>query len=99
MDEPARTGDRELDRLAVEHTTPAVSEPDELIAVHALALAHDGADHGVESRTVAAAGEHPDTHEHQCVASEVASWHEDGWCVVHERRTGFVAVVPQPSLL
>ena len=41
---------------------PAVAEADELVAVVALALAHDGPDHGVQARAVAAAGEHSDPH-------------------------------------
>src|SRR5262249_35611608 len=98
MDEAACAGDGELDRLAVEHAAPTVAEADELIAVHALTLSHDGAYHPVESRTAASAGEHPDAHDHQCVASELASGHADERRVVHERRARCVALVPWPSL-
>ena len=73
VDEPPRGADGELDGLAVEHAPPAVAEPDDLVAVHAFALAHDGPDHRVEARAVAAAGEHPDAHGHQCDASPARS--------------------------
>ncbi len=65
---PRVRADGELHRLAVDHAPPAVTEADQLVAVHRLALAHDGADDRVEPRTVASAGEHPDAHGHQCVA-------------------------------
>ncbi len=41
---------------------PGVEEADHLVAVVAFGLAHDGADHGVESGAVASAGEHADSH-------------------------------------
>ena len=72
---PRVRADGELDRLALDHAPPAVTEPDQLVAVHAFALADDGADHRVEPRTVAAAGEHPDAHGHQCDASSAGSEH------------------------
>ena len=48
----------------LDDTTPAVSEPDEVVPVDAFALADDGADHRVEPRAVATAGEHADPHLH-----------------------------------
>jgi hypothetical protein len=41
---------------------PAVTEADEAVAVLDLALADHGPDHGIEPGTVAAAGEHSDSH-------------------------------------
>ena len=75
VDEAARAVDGELDGLAVDHAAPSVAEPHQLVAVHAFALAHDGADDRVQSRTVAAAGEHPNAHGHQCVAWSVGCTH------------------------
>ena len=62
VDQPARARDRELHRLVVDDASPAVAEPDDLVAVDPFALAHDGADDRVEPRTIAAAGEHSDPH-------------------------------------
>ena len=64
---PARKGaaqllDTERDEPALQHALPPIEEPDELVAVHALALASDGAHHGVQSGAVAAAGEHGHSH-------------------------------------
>jgi len=55
----------EAERAAVpgQRAVPAVAEAHEVPAVHLDALAHHGADHRVESRAVAAAGQHTDTHE------------------------------------
>ena len=58
----AREPTREVHRLAVDHAAPAVAEADDLVAVHAFALADDGADHRVEPGAVAAAGQHADAH-------------------------------------
>ena len=54
--------DRERDRASLAHTVPGVEEPEHLVAVVTLGLAHDGADHGVEPGAVASAGEHADPH-------------------------------------
>ena len=59
---PRVVATRERHRLALDHAAPAVAEPDDLVAVLALALAHDGADHRVEPRAVAPAGQHADAH-------------------------------------
>ena len=55
-------GHAERHRDVLERTLPAVPEADELVPVHADALADDSADHGVQARAVTAAGEHSDTH-------------------------------------
>ena len=44
------------------HPVPGVEEADDLVAVDPLALAHDGPDHGIQPRAVAAAGEDADSH-------------------------------------
>src|SRR5258708_27994797 len=48
---------REIERygLVVQHPAPAFQESDELVAVKVGALAHDGANHRIQSGTVAAA--------------------------------------------
>jgi hypothetical protein len=67
----------------------------------ALALAHDGAQHGVEARAVAAAGEHTNTHVLSLRADQIAatasivgvSW-PNGWLermVGMRRGLGFVS--------
>ena len=55
--------DGERHRAALADAVPGVEEADDLVAVVALALAHDGAEHRVEPGAVAAAGQDPDTHE------------------------------------
>ena len=55
--------DAEGHGLALERTPPAVPEADELVAVDADTLADDGADHGVESGAVSAAGQDTDAHQ------------------------------------
>ena len=54
--------DRQRHRPPLAHAVPGVEEADELVAVDALALAHDGADDGVQAGAVAATGEHADAH-------------------------------------
>ena len=54
--------DRQRHRLAGADTVPRVEEPDELVAVRALALANDRSNDRVQAWTVATPGEHPDTH-------------------------------------
>jgi hypothetical protein len=49
-------------RVALEHPSPAVPEPDDLVVVLADPLADDGPDDGVEARAVAAAGQDADAH-------------------------------------
>src|SRR3954453_1487361 len=58
----ASRADVERHRVALQRPAPAVTETDELVAVDLGALAHDCADHRVETRTVAATGQHSDTH-------------------------------------
>ena len=41
---------RELHRLVLDHTSPSVAEADDLVAVHALALADDGPDDRIQAR-------------------------------------------------
>ncbi len=67
--------------LRVADAVPRVEEPDELVAVRPLALAHDRPDHGVQARAVTAAGEHPDTHraERRGSSSTVLSIRAVGW--------------------
>ena len=59
--------DAERHEATLEHALPPVEEPDELVAVDALALASDGAHDRVEPGAVTTAGEHG--HSHVC-----ASW-------------------------
>ena len=59
---PAHRLDRERDGAPLTNAVPGVEESDHLVAVVAFGLAHDGADHGVESGAVASAGEHADSH-------------------------------------
>src|SRR5690606_5855825 len=47
----------------LQRSAPAVAVADELVAVGADALAHDGPDDRVEARAVATAGEHTDSHD------------------------------------
>ena len=54
--------DVERHRAALDDAAPAVEEPDELVAVDGLALAHHGTDDRVEPRAVAATGEQSDSH-------------------------------------
>jgi hypothetical protein len=49
-------------RVAVERATPAVPETDEFISVSLNALAYDGPDDGIQSRTVPTACKHTDPH-------------------------------------
>ena len=62
VQEPACVGDRQFAHLAFDDAAPPVTEPDDLVAVHAFTLAHDRADHRVESGAVAASREHTDAH-------------------------------------
>jgi hypothetical protein len=64
VEEPARVGRGEIDRLEVDDAAPAVTEADEVVAVHAFALPDHCPDHRVEARAVAAAGKHADPHLH-----------------------------------
>ena len=52
----------QLDAPVLEQTAPAVEEPDDRRAVPDVGRPHDGPDHGIQARTVAAAGEHSDPH-------------------------------------
>ena len=54
--------DRQRHRPPLEHPVPGVEEPDELVAVGALALAHDGPDDGVQAGAVPASREDSDAH-------------------------------------
>ena len=51
---------RQLDRVVGEHAGPAVAEAEELVSAFGEAASHDGADHRVQARAVAAAGQQPD---------------------------------------
>ena len=46
----------------VDHAAPAFEEADEFVTVVEDAFAHDGANDGVESRTISTTGKHSDTH-------------------------------------
>ena len=59
----ADLGDAERHGEVLQRALPAVAEADELVAVHPDALADDGADHRVQSRAVATAGQHSDAHQ------------------------------------
>ncbi len=61
-EDPPHGRDVQRDRLAGQRPPPAVPVPDEAVAVDALSLAHDGPDHRVESRAVAATGQYADPH-------------------------------------
>jgi hypothetical protein len=61
-EDPPHLGDAELHGHTLEGTLPAVAEADELEPVDGDALAHHRADHRVQPRTVAAAGEDSDAH-------------------------------------
>jgi hypothetical protein len=54
--------DVEDGRPVFDHAAPAVEETHELVAEHGLALAHDGADHGVEARAIATPGQDSYSH-------------------------------------
>ena len=56
----AHVRDAERHGDVLQRAAPAVAEADELVAVDADALAHDGTDHRVQPRAVPAPGQHPD---------------------------------------
>jgi hypothetical protein len=62
MDQAARRRDGQRHHLVLDHAAPAVPEPEQLVAVLALRAPHERADHRVQARAVAAAGQHPDAH-------------------------------------
>ena len=64
MEQSPRVGGGELDRVAVDHAAPSVTEPDDVVAVDAFTFPHHGPDDRVEARAVAAAGENADPHRH-----------------------------------
>jgi hypothetical protein len=54
--------DGERQGAALHHAVPRIAEPDDLVAVLALALADDGAQHRVQAGAVAPTGQHSDSH-------------------------------------
>jgi len=54
--------DAEGTAVALERAPPPIPVADELVSVDADAFADDGTDHRVQAGTVAAAGEHSDSH-------------------------------------
>jgi hypothetical protein len=60
--DPAHLGDAQLAGEALQRTTPAVAEADELVTVGRDALADHATDDRVESGAVAAPGQYADTH-------------------------------------
>ena len=55
--------DGQRHRAALSNAVPGVLEPDDLVAVESLALADDGAQHGIQPGAVTATGEDSDAHE------------------------------------
>ena len=56
------SGDIKWYRVAFQGSSPSVTKSDEFVTVYLDALAHDGSDHGVQARAVAAASQHSYTH-------------------------------------
>ncbi len=64
----AHLGDAERHAVGLQRPPPAVAVADELVPVVAGALADDRADHRVQARAIAAAGEHSDPHRRSLVS-------------------------------
>ncbi len=65
--------DRERQRSAFHDAVPGVAEADDLVAEMAFALADDGAQHGVETRTIAPAGQDTNAHTLSLRADQIAA--------------------------
>ena len=63
VEQPAGPFEREVVTPVLDDAAPAVAEPDHVVAERSDALADDRSDHGVQTRTVAAAGEQADPHD------------------------------------
>ena len=58
----AQAIDVESDPIIFDQAPIAIGESQDLIAVVALRLPHDGSDDGIQSRAVATCGQYPDSH-------------------------------------
>ncbi|MEY3453123.1 MAG: hypothetical protein RL574_861, partial [Actinomycetota bacterium] len=59
----AHFADVEFFETLLEHTIPRVVETENAVTTYSMCLTHDGANHGIETRAVAAAGEYADIHD------------------------------------